>query len=537
MKKLVITLLFSLSYYSVISQNRNMDLQSQFLFSNSGTSGIWGYIDTTGREYALVGLKGSAANNSACAIVDVTDPVNPVLKFNIAGPNSNWREIRTWQNYAYITTEASGGVTIVDLGSLPDTIYTKQYTGNDSIAGMLNTVHALHIDQGKLYLYGTNMDGGKAKVFSLSDPWTPVFIGTASTLYAHDGYVKNDTVYSCAISNGLMEIIDARNPSNPIVINTQNTPGGVTHNSWLSSDYKTVYVTDESDGSFVLSYDISDMGNIKELDRYRRFDHKNAIAHNVYVLKDSAVTGTHSDYVITAYNSEGITIADATFPDNLIEVANYDCSPFSGGGFHGAWGAYVFLPSGNLLVSDRVEGLFVLKPEYKRACYLEGLITDSLIGIGLHGVSIKNNSILLNEESKIDGTYQTGSVDTGIFQIEFSKAGYFSKTIPVHLQTGIINTLNVQLVPGNNGISKTDDIEFDVSPNPLTNTSVISYDLHSIALNNATIELINILGEQLEKYSVEQTKGQIQLRSDLEKGIYLIRFTNGHVIKTVKIVK
>ena len=66
-------------------------------------------------------------------------------------------------------------------------------------------------------------------------------------------------------------------------------------------------------------------------------------------------------------------VADASKPDNIIEVANYDTWLGADGDFNGAWGAYPFLPSGLTLVSDRQSGLYVVDVNYKRAARLEGI--------------------------------------------------------------------------------------------------------------------------------------------------------------------
>ena len=55
-----------------------------------------------------------------------------------------------------------------------------------------------------------------------------------------------------------------------------------------------------------------------------------------------------------------MTVVDASDPYNLQEVAYYDTSDSTGGTFSGAWGAYPWLPSNNILVTDRQEGLHIL---------------------------------------------------------------------------------------------------------------------------------------------------------------------------------
>jgi hypothetical protein len=58
----------------------------------------------------------------------------------------------------------------------------------------------------------------------------------------------------------------------------------------------------------------------------------------------------------------------------------------AGNGFNGAWGAWPYLPSGNIIVSDMEQGLFILGPTYVKACYLDGLVTDAGTGAPLFGL-------------------------------------------------------------------------------------------------------------------------------------------------------
>ncbi len=422
------------------AQNKNIVMRSNIPYNV--LSNIWGYVDTTGQEYALVGA------NNGLSVVNVNNPTAPFKRFFIPGPTSNWREIRTWGKYAYVTTEAGTGVKIVDMSHFPDTIFSKNYTGDGLVAGQINQIHALHIDNGKLYLYGGDLQDGKAKVFSLLDPWNPVYLGTVSNNYVHDGFVSNDTLYSCQIYDGTLEIIDARNPLAPVVINTQLTPKQFTHNSWMSTNRKVIYTTDEVEGSWVTSYDISDLSNIKELDRYQSDGSVGSIGHNTYVLNNQAATGHNTDFLLTSYYTDGVTIVDASRPDNLVQVGNYDTSPtHSGGTFNGAWGVYGFLPSGNLLISDIENGMFVLTPTYKRACFLEGIVKDKLSQQSISNATITVlNKSELNTSVKLNGEFKTGTVDSGTYTVHVSAPGYIAQNIQnVVLQNGQVTNLTIQL--------------------------------------------------------------------------------------------
>ncbi|MDV7396356.1 hypothetical protein RZS08_33485, partial [Arthrospira platensis SPKY1] len=125
------------------------------------------------------------------------------------------------------------------------------------------------------------------------------------------------------------------------------------------------------------AYDVSDLTNIVELDQYRPVGSlgQGVIPHNVHVW---------DDYLLISYYTDGGRVVDASRPTNLIEVGNFDTWLGNPGGFNGAWGLYPFLPSQTVLVADITNGLFVLRPTFMRACWLEGVVTDSITGANIN---------------------------------------------------------------------------------------------------------------------------------------------------------
>ncbi len=432
MKKLLAVGFLLLFYIQSFAQ-LNVSLRANLPFNNV-LSNIGGYIDSSGNEYALVGTF------TGLSIVDVTNPANPVVKFNITGTNSDWREVKTWQNYAYVTTEGCcNGLQILNLGYLPDSVPTKFYKGDGAINNQINTVHALHIEDGYCYLFGSNLFNGAALILDLANPWNPTYTGHTPGTYIHDGYVRNNKLYGCHIYDGYFSVMDVTNKSNPLLITSQNTPSMFTHNAWLNDAGNVLFTTDEVSDSYLAAYDVSDLNNIIELDKIQTTPGSGSIIHNTHTL---------NDYEIISWYKDGIAIVDVSRPDNMIITGTYDTYPQgSGNGYNGCWGVYPFLPSGNLVCSDIDNGLFVLTPTYVRGCYLEGIVTDSVSGMPLNGVSIQILNTSVSKKSKLNGEYKTGLAQAGIYDIQFSKAGYTSKTISgVALNNGILTNLNVQLL-------------------------------------------------------------------------------------------
>src|SRR5439155_7943926 len=77
------------------------------LTAGVSAAGNWGYTTTDGRLFALTGT------SAGLSIVEVTDPSRPRNIALIPGPASSWREIKTYRQYAYVTTEARHGLDIV----------------------------------------------------------------------------------------------------------------------------------------------------------------------------------------------------------------------------------------------------------------------------------------------------------------------------------------------------------------------------------------------------------------------------------------
>ncbi|MBL7929170.1 MAG: choice-of-anchor B family protein [Bacteroidia bacterium] len=468
MKKLLLLLACSFIVLHSQSQNQNLTLRANLPYS-SVLSNIGGYVDNFGNEYALVGW------DDGLSIVDVTVPTNPIIKFQVNGPTSAWREVKTWLHYAYVTTEGgNSGLQIINLQYLPDSVQVKTWKGNGAINNQLNTIHALHIDNGFVYLYGSNLFNGAALICDLNnDPWNPNYLGHTPTQgnnnsYVHDGYVRNDTLYAGHIYAGEMRIYNCINKANPVLLATQVTPGEFTHNTWLTQDSRYVLTTDEVNNSYLVSYDISDLQNIQEVARFQTTPGSNSIVHNTHVL---SVNG--GEFAVTSWYKDGVVINDVTRPQNLVQVGRYDTyTQGSGGGFNGCWGVYPFLPSGTIVASDIDNGLFVLTPTYVRACYLEGIVTDSVTGLPINNASVQITSLSITVNSKISGDYKTGTAQAGTYSVTVTKAGYFPKTITgVTLNNGVVTILDVELSPLST-VVLTGQVIDAVTQNPVPNAHV-----------------------------------------------------------------
>lgn len=436
--RMKILLLFSIILLPFLTFSQiNIDSISRVdyqLLHDTDLNDVWGYVDESGIEYALVGAR------KGTSVVSLENPTNPAEVFWEPGMESIWRDLKTWQDYAFITTEAENGLLIIDLSPLPSSTALSTAYYNGPVGFEWSSAHNLFIDSnGYAYIFGANRGNGGVIILDVfTDPMNPIEVGTFDDWYVHDGYVRNDTMFLAHISDGFLSLVDVSDKANPILLGTKTTPDFFTHNIWPSDDGNVVYTTDEVSGAYLASYDITDPLNIIELDKIQSSPGQGIIPHNVHVL---------GDFIITSYYSDGLTIHDVTHPHNMILVGQYDTYPLQTSSYDGCWGAYPFLPSGLILAADITEGLFILAPDYIQASYLEGIVTDASSTNVLNNVAVQIVGHDQVDNSNSTGIYATGILGEGTYDVMYSKVGYFPQTISVTLAEGSITVQDVQLIP------------------------------------------------------------------------------------------
>ena len=447
MKKIILLFIFPLIVTAQSSYNLN--LLGSYEWSNTEGSDIWGWVDPiTESEYALVGL------NDGFSCVNVTNPSSPIEEFYIPDLNSTWRDIKTWGNYAYITTEANAGLLIVDLTDMTGNTYwhVNQFV-NQATGDNINftAAHNIYIDEnGIAYIFGASSNSGGNPADGVifldvaANAINPVYLGQWDDEYIHDGMVRGDTLYAGCIYTGDLYIIDVSNKANASVLGTHPTTNSFTHNAWVSDNGNYVFTTDEQADSYIGSYNISDMNNIQEVDRIQSNPESNSIPHNTHV---------DGNFLVTSWYRDGTIVHDISNPNNLVQVAYYDSYNGSGDGFDGCWGTYPFLPSGNIISSEinssntQTGKLMIYERDFSGACYLEGNVTDGTTGNSIIGanVVILNTVISNSAFTNLGGTYSCGNADAGTFDVLFSMSGYISDTLQATLINGQVVVLDAVL--------------------------------------------------------------------------------------------
>ena len=435
LKKISLFCLFLLIVFTAKSQqSQNINLLSNLDYNND-LSDVWGYANDAG-EYALVGVY------NGISVVDVTNPYNPVELGFFNGPESIWRDLKTWGDYLYCINDEDGdggaGLQILNLEELINGVSNPTYIENMSLG--FETAHNIFIDEnGVLYVFGANYGIGGALMYDLdANPENPPLLGVFNDYYLHDGMARGDTLWGGAINDGVFTVIDVSDKQNPEIIGSHATPNNFSHNCWISDDGDYLFTTDEVSGAYVAAYDVSNLNDIEEVDRIQAWSPQtNVIPHNTHV---------DGDFIVTSYYADGVSVVDVSNPSNMVEVGYYDTSEdYSGGGFNGAWGAYPWLPSGNILVTDIETGLYVLEPKYTNASFVEGVVTDSNTGLPISNaqVQILGTSIIVNTD--LGGYFETGVAVDGTYELLISSSGYADYLQTVVLNSGQIINLDTQL--------------------------------------------------------------------------------------------
>ncbi len=356
-KSTVIMCMMVVCAATLVAQARLDTLRHIHPRPGTGLSAIWGYTAPNGREYALVGITGSGSGSTSggTSIVDITNDTSPRIVTHIVGPNSTWREMKTYRHYAYVVTEAGGGtgVQIIDLSRLPDTATLATTFAYSSGSKNINRSHTISIHDGFMYLNGSaGWSPGGILIFDLrTNPLSPQFVSEYQPMYFHDSYVFRDTIYGSAINGGGGVVIaDAKNKASVQTIGRIAYTNSGTHNAWITKDRRYVLTTDEitHPQKNVKIWDIGNLPSIPTATSATFTVDPASTVHNVHV---------RGDYAYCAwYNGYGLQIINMTNPTVPTLAAGYRTSSNSL-----AWETYPYFPSGKVIIGDGSTGLWIFR--------------------------------------------------------------------------------------------------------------------------------------------------------------------------------
>lgn len=344
------------------------------LGANARVNDLWGWTDSfDGREYALVGL------DNGTAFVDISLPESPIYLGNLPThtTNSIWRDIKVYDDHAFIVSEANGhGMQVFDLTELRNVanppVTFSETTHYDQIGRAHNL--AINEESGFAYAVGTTSSPNGCSdglhIINIQTPTAPTFAGCFDQDgYTHDAqcviYQGVDAVYQnreiCFNANvDTLTVVDVTNSASLQQVSRTGTPGFVyAHQGWLTEDHRYFLMDDEQDeivrGHPTKTYiwDVSDLD-----DPVMIGTHSFGLSssdHNLYVK---------GNYVYEANYSSGLRILDLTNIGSgvLVEVGYFDTFPtHNNAGYAGAWSNYPFYESGVVTISDYDTGFFIVR--------------------------------------------------------------------------------------------------------------------------------------------------------------------------------
>ncbi|WP_353848564.1 choice-of-anchor B family protein [Altibacter sp.] len=400
------------------------DLQSHIPLSTMNTTGAndsWGWIDPNNNdEYALVGLE------DGTAFIDISNPNAPVYlgKLPTQTSSSQWRDIKVYNNYAFIVSEASGhGIQIFDLTRLRNVSNPPVTFTVDAHFNGFGSAHNIVINGDTGYAYGVGADTYVGSHFvNIQDPLNPIDAGGFSgDGYTHDAqvvtysgpdatYLGREILISSSGSDSVVSIVDVTDKSNPQSIATISYSNvGYTHQAWFTEDQRYLLLGDEFDESAVgfntrtIVFDLLDLDN--PVMDFEYFGPTAAIDHNGYVVGNT--------YFLANY-SAGMRAIDISGigSNSMNEIGFFDTYPSNNNAnFSGAWNVYPFFNSGNIMICDRSGGFFLVKSSSPDTTDPVAVCQNITIALDINGEAVVNPAL-------VDG----GSFDdSGFFTLQLSE--------------------------------------------------------------------------------------------------------------------
>ena len=341
-------------------------------FGSGQGNDCWGWTDSsTGKEYVLMGL------DNGTAFIDINESTNPILigKLPTTTENSSWRDIKVYDNHAYIVSEAdSHGVQVFDLTRFREANPPENFSP-DRVLQTVPTAHNMVVnpDSGYGYVVGTDRKDdfrGGVHFLDLNNPQSIKFVGGyADAGFSHDAQVVNyrgpDQDYvgkeifigSNESKLVVIDVTDKQNPKTIAETSYQNTQ--YVHQGWFDKTQRFFILGDELDEfrlggkTRTLVFDLNDLDN--PVLHHTYYGPTAAIDHNGYVVEDLFYLANYS---------AGIRVIDigGLADKNMKDIGFFDTFPeHNSTVFNGAWNVYPFFESGVITISDINRGLFLIK--------------------------------------------------------------------------------------------------------------------------------------------------------------------------------
>ncbi len=533
---------------------------------NVDLNDIWGWTDPeTGKEYALIGL------TNGTVFVDISAPSQPILIGRLpshTGDSSPWRDVKVYNDHAFVVADNNPGhgMQVFDLSRLRDVLDdTVTFTSDAHYAGV-SSAHNVVINEATGFAYivgarnaGNGCGAGGLHIVDINDPKNPIFAGCFDADgYTHDAqcvvYEGPDSRYQgkevCFNANeNTITIADVTDKSATSLISKQGYPESeYSHQGWLTEDHQYFISNDELDEqrnsikTRTLIWDVRELENPKLLTQY--YSERQTIDHNLYV-KGSQIY--QSNY------ESGLIILDAAKIEdgNLRDLAYFDTYPASDNiSFDGTWSNYPFFESGTVIVSDIVNGLFILSP------HIEEIITQHPqldVAAGTESLEVQ-----VGNEFEV-ATYQWQSLEEFVpvnlennAQFEGVNTQKLVLRNQINAYEGQIFRCKITLIDGKIAYSyfsgapkdliilsthKAWEPKVNVYPNPVANQLFINLSDSPEQLQR--IEIYNLQGNKVHEETVGKNQQTVEIAThNWPANMYFMRLSYGNGLTSqVKVLK
>ncbi|MEQ8548563.1 MAG: choice-of-anchor B family protein [Cyclobacteriaceae bacterium] len=495
---------------------------------------LWGWEDPeSSKEYAIVGL------TDGVTFVDVTDPVQPIVigklkeshlqSGRILHGESAWRDIKVYKNHAYIVSDGNSdhGMQVFDLTKLREYDGTALDFEQDGFYDGIGSSHNIVINEetGFAYIVGargaTVCGQGGMHILDISDPKNPVY----EACFDNDGYTHDaqcviyrgpDSKYNgqeiCFNSNeDTFTIVNVDDKSNMDMISRLTySEVQYTHQGWLTEDHKYFLMNDELDEGEFRFNPRTLIWNIEELDNPiligSFYNEVSAIDHNLY---------TKGDLVFESNYGSGLRVlsSERISEGVLREVAFFDTHPQRNViAFEGSWSNYPYFKSGNIIVSDLFNGLFIVRLD----------TTDFIVNHPTDVQSFLGDNTTMTIETKENAAnyeWQDYKSQTRMF-LPLTEGDFFRNVSTASLSIKLDQNIEGKLLrckvtsPAGNiyySYSAIIDIE---GVEPLSSPSLEAFNLYP----NPTSNYIGVTVRQPANYQIIDFAGKIILEGYLKEG-------------------
>ncbi|HRQ38977.1 MAG TPA: choice-of-anchor B family protein [Chloroflexota bacterium] len=349
--------------------------------TNSLVANLWGWTDPeTDKEYVMLGLQ------EGTAFIDVSNPYTPTYlgllpSHFLTATLSPFRDMKVYQNYAYIIADApsQNGMQIFDLTTLRGITTPTTFSETAHYDGIVDG-HNIFIHEATGYAYVVRRgQGGPCNtgttMIDLQDPLNPVDAGcypdgnSASDIscvlyHGPDADYQGREICLLASDDNLL-VGDVTSKTTPVTLETLTYNHATRiHSAWFTEDHRYFLSVDMDDehhyglNTRIFIWDALDLDNIPdEQDAVFYLGPTTGSDHNIWIVGDYAYIGNLRAglRILDLRHIADGTLTQAAYFDNF--------APNNFAGHEqGAWAVYPYFESGVVAISDRTEGLILVRP-------------------------------------------------------------------------------------------------------------------------------------------------------------------------------